>query len=64
VLGFIRFPGTTLTCRSPSSRTPHAIADTPEMASNRHIGNFLKVDSAYRKGVTDAIGIPLEKVPK
>ena len=30
----------------------------------RHIGNCLKADPAYDKGVADALGIPLSEVPK
>jgi catalase len=44
--------------------TTRAIADAPEMVKIRHIGNCLKADPAYGKGVADAIGIPLSKVPK
>jgi len=28
----------------------------------RHIGNCLKADPAYSKGVADALGIPLSKI--
>jgi catalase len=44
--------------------TARAIADAPEEVKIRHIGNCLKADPAYGKGVADAIGIPLSKVPK
>jgi catalase len=44
--------------------TARAIADAPEMIKIRHIGNCLKADAAYGKGVADVIGIPLSKVPK
>jgi catalase len=30
----------------------------------RHIGNCLKADKAYGKGVADALGIPLGELPK
>jgi catalase len=44
--------------------TARAIADAPEEVKIRHIGNCLKADPAYGKGVADAIGIPLSNVPK
>lgn len=34
------------------------------MIKIRHIGNCLKADPAYGKGVADALGIPLKEVPK
>ena len=30
----------------------------------RHIGNCLKADPAYGKGVADALSIPINEVPK
>jgi len=30
----------------------------------RHIGNCMKADPAYGKGVAKALGIPLSKIPK
>jgi len=30
----------------------------------RYIGNCLKADPAYGKGVADALGIPLSEIPK
>jgi catalase len=30
----------------------------------RHIGNCLKADPAYGKGVADALGIPLGELPE
>ena len=40
------------------------MADAPEMVKIRHIGNCLKADPAYGKGVAKALGIPLSKVPQ
>jgi catalase len=42
--------------------TARAMGDAPEMVKIRHIGNCLKADPAYGKGVADALGIPLSKV--
>ena len=44
--------------------TGRAMGDAPEMIKIRHIGNCLKADPAYGKGVADALGIPLSEVPK
>jgi catalase len=30
----------------------------------RHIGNCLKADKAYGKGVADALGIKLSEIPR
>jgi catalase len=40
------------------------MGDAPEMIKIRHIGNCLKADPAYGKGVAGALGIPLSEVPK
>jgi catalase len=42
--------------------TARAMGDAPEMIKVRHIGNCLKADPAYGKGVADAMGISLDKV--
>ena len=42
--------------------TARAIGDAPEFIKIRHIGNSLRADKAYGKGVADALGIPLDKV--
>ena len=42
--------------------TARNMGDAPEFIKIRHIGNCLKADPAYGKGVADALGIPLEKV--
>ena len=39
--------------------TARAMGDAPEMIKIRHIGNCLKADPAYGKGVADALGIPV-----
>ena len=44
--------------------TARAMGDAPEMVKLRHIGNCLKADPAYGKGVADALGISLSKVTK
>ncbi len=46
------------------ANTARAMDDAPEMIKIRHIGNCLKADPAYGKGVAKALGIPLSKVPK
>ncbi|NLO77880.1 MAG: catalase, partial [Methanomicrobiales archaeon] len=42
--------------------TARNMGDAPEFIKTRHIGNCLKADPAYGKGVADALGIPLYKV--
>jgi len=44
--------------------TARAMADAPKEIKIRHISNCLKADSAYGKGVADALGISLDEVPK
>ncbi len=44
--------------------TARAMGDAPREVKVRHIGNCLKADPAYGKGVADALGIPLSDVPK
>lgn len=43
--------------------TARAMGDAPREVKIRHIGNCLKADPAYGKGVADALGIPLSEVP-
>ena len=38
--------------------------EAPDMVGIRYIGNCLEADPDYCNGVADAIGIPLDKVPK
>lgn len=51
-------------------KSPHghvsgrALGDAPKKVKIRHIGNCLKADPAYGKGVADALGIALSEVPK
>jgi catalase len=45
------------------ANTARAIGDAPRDIQIRHIGNCLKADPAYGKGVADALGIPLSEVP-
>jgi catalase len=40
------------------------MGDTPKEIKLRHIGNCLKADPAYGKGMADALSIPLSEVPK
>jgi catalase len=42
--------------------TARAISDAPREVKIRHIGNCLKADPAYGKGVADALGIPLSDI--
>jgi catalase len=42
--------------------TARAMGNAPEFIKIRHIANCLKADSAYGKGVADALGISLDKV--
>jgi catalase len=42
--------------------TARAIGGAPRMIQLRHIGNCLKADPAYGKGVADALGIPLSEL--
>jgi len=44
--------------------TARALDDAPMEVKVRHIGNCLKADKAYGKGVADALGIKLSAVPK
>jgi catalase len=44
--------------------TARAMGDAPREVKVRHIGNCLKADPAYGKGVADALGIPLGEIPK
>ncbi|MFH1419696.1 MAG: catalase, partial [Planctomycetota bacterium] len=44
--------------------TARAMGDAPKEIKVRHIGNCLKADPAYGKGVANALGIPLSKVLK
>ena len=44
--------------------TARAMGDAPKEVKVRHVGNCLKADPAYGKGVADALGIPLSEVPK
>ncbi|WP_277656052.1 catalase [Seleniivibrio woodruffii] len=61
-------PGLLFRLMSPAQQkvlcenTARAMGDAPEMIKIRHIGNCLKADSAYGKGVADAMGISLDKV--
>jgi catalase len=43
--------------------TGRGMGDAPREVKLRHIGNCLKADPAYGKGVAAALGIPLEEVP-
>ncbi len=61
-------PGMLFRLMSPEQRhhlfnnTAGAIGEAPRDIQIRHIGNCLKADPAYGKGVADALGIPLSDV--
>jgi catalase len=40
--------------------TARALGDAPKEIKIRHIGNCLKADPAYGKGVADTLGIALD----
>jgi catalase len=42
--------------------TARAMGDAPREIKIRHIGNCIKADPAYGKGVADALGFPLSEV--
>jgi catalase len=42
--------------------TARAMGDAPDFIKVRHIGNCLRADPAYGKGVADALGIAMETV--
>lgn len=44
--------------------TARAMGDAPREIKIRHIGNCMKADPAYGKGVAEAMGIPLSEIPK
>jgi catalase len=44
--------------------TARALGDAPREVKIRHIGNCLKADPAYGKGVAAALGIPPSEIPK
>ena len=61
-------PGKLFRLMSPAQQkvlfenTAHALGDAPKEIKIRHIGNCLKADPAYGKGVAKALGIPLPDV--
>jgi catalase len=44
--------------------TARAMGDAPKEIKIRHIGNCMKADPAYGKGVADALGISFDDVPR
>jgi len=46
------------------ANTARAIGGAPREVQLRHIGNCIKADPDYGKGVAKALGIPLSEVPK
>ena len=46
------------------ANTARAINDAPREVQVRHIGNCLKADPAYGKGVAGALGIQPGEIPK
>jgi catalase len=63
-------PGKLFRLMSPAQQkalfenTARAIGDAPKEIKLRHIGNCLKADPAYGKGVANACGISLREAPK
>ena len=61
-------PGKLFRLMSPAQQkvlfenTARALGDAPKEIKTRHIGNCLKADPAYGKGVAKALGIPLADV--
>jgi catalase len=50
--------------RKKLTRTAQALGDAPKEVKIRHIGNCLKADRDYGKGVAAALGIKLSEIPK
>jgi catalase len=50
--------------RALFENTARALGDAPKEIKVRHIGNCMKADPAYGKGVAKALGIPMSEVPK
>jgi catalase len=46
------------------ANTARAIGGAPREIQIRHIGNCLKADPAYGRGVADALGIRMSELPK
>jgi catalase len=44
--------------------TARAMEGVPRAIQIRHIGNCMKADPAYGKGVAEALGIPLSEIPQ
>ena len=44
--------------------TAASVGGAPQEIQMRHVGNCLKADPAYGKGVAEALGIPLGDLPK
>jgi catalase len=40
------------------------MGDAPKEVKTRHIGNCMKADPAYGKGVAGALGISISELPK
>jgi catalase len=63
-------PGLLFRLMSPAQKkalfenTARAIADASMEVKVRHIGNCLKADRAYGRGVADALGIKLSAIPR
>jgi catalase len=63
-------PGALFRMMSPEQQkvlfenTARAMGDAPKEIKVRHIGNCMKADPAYGKGVAQALGIPESEVPK
>ncbi len=61
-------PGKLLRLMSPEQQnvlfqnTARAMGDPPKEITIRHTGNCLKADSAYGKGMANALGVSLDEV--
>ena len=44
--------------------TARSMGDIPKEIKLRHIGNCMKADPAYGKGIAIAPGIPMQEIPK
>ena len=44
--------------------TARAMGDAPKNIKIRHIGNYMKADPAYGKGIADALGISISALGK
>ncbi|MDP3479997.1 MAG: catalase-related domain-containing protein [Desulfoprunum sp.] len=66
--GYFAQPGKLFRLMSPAQQealfgnTARALGDAPKEVKIRHIGNCLKADPAYGKGMAKALKIPMKDV--